>query len=65
MTLTEVINRCPTPTPWDEGEKIPWDERCTSICPKLILASLTPNIRNCSLLWRGKERGESGTALCV
>jgi SAM-dependent methyltransferase len=26
MTLSDLIKRCPTPTPWDEGEKIPWDE---------------------------------------
>lgn len=27
LTLADVIGRSPTPHPWKEGEKIPWDDR--------------------------------------
>jgi hypothetical protein len=27
MNLLDLIQRAPEPLPWDEGEKIPWDER--------------------------------------
>ena len=26
MTLLDIVNRTPTPAPWAEGDKIPWDE---------------------------------------
>jgi SAM-dependent methyltransferase len=26
LNLLEIVNRAPTPEPWDEGEKIPWDD---------------------------------------
>ena len=26
MTLLNLIHRTPVPEPWDEGEKIPWNE---------------------------------------
>jgi SAM-dependent methyltransferase len=26
LNVQEIVDRAPTPEPWDEGEKIPWDE---------------------------------------
>src|SRR5574340_1046753 len=26
LTLLDLINRMPTPAPWEEGDNIPWDE---------------------------------------
>ncbi len=26
MNLMDIVNRIPSPIPWSEGEKIPWNE---------------------------------------
>ena len=25
-TIRDIVNRAPVPTPWSEGDNIPWDE---------------------------------------